>query len=127
MRIDKQSNVRNTQNQAKFCLSTSPRALAIHLIRPHGALNDLETSYTVYICTDTTFCLAPEVRGYSDYWRPNYASLSHDLQRHYPEIMWAEQIEPLQFRVDPRLAEIAQHLRERFQQTQTDGNGQGRS
>lgn len=89
-------------------------------IRPRGAPDDPETSYTVYLCTDVTFRFAPEIRGYSDYWLPNYDSLSHDLQRHYPEIVWDEQIEPPQFGRDPRLTEIAQRLRERFKRTQTE-------
>ncbi|MDW8297962.1 MAG: hypothetical protein RML95_01360 [Anaerolineae bacterium] len=85
-------------------------------IRPRGEPDDPETSHTVYLCTDTTFCLAPEIRGYSDYWLPDYDSLVHDLQRHYPAIVWDEQIEPPQLRPDPRLARLAERFVEHMAQ-----------
>jgi hypothetical protein len=77
-------------------------------------------SYTVYICTDTTFAFAPEVRESYNTWLPNYESLEDHIAQHFPAIDWDESLPPPRFTSNPRMMNLAARFRTRAQDSQTD-------
>ncbi len=86
---------------------------------PEGA-----DSYTVYICTDTTFAFAPEVRECYNTWVPNYDSLEHHIAQHFPVIDWDESIQPPRFTSNPRMMNLATRFRARAQDRPTNQEDQ---
>lgn len=70
-----------------------------------------DVSYTVYVCTDTTFAFNPAERECYDNWAQNIPSLEVFFEEDYLDIRWDESIAPPKF--GPPSPEI-EHLRERF-------------
>ncbi|MCE7947844.1 MAG: hypothetical protein DYG88_10490 [Chloroflexi bacterium CFX4] len=81
-------------------------------------------SYTVYICTDTTFAFAPEVRECYNTWLPNYDSLEYHIAQHFPAVEWDESIPPPRFTSNPRTMNLAARFRARAQGSQANQENQ---
>ena len=90
-------------------------------VRPHEPTED-DSSYTVYVCTDTTFAFNPAERECYDSWAQNMPSLEGLFERH-PDVRWDENITPPKFGPpSPEMQRLSDRLRERMNKTPKDNS-----
>lgn len=70
-------------------------------------------SYTVYLCSDSTFAFEPGVRECFDEWAQNWPSLEGVFEDRIGAVTWHPEIPPPQIGTDERGTALANRFRTR--------------
>lgn len=82
---------------------------------------EYDVSYTIYVCTDTTFAFNPAERECYDHWMPNMPSVETLFEEDYLDVRWDENIAPPKVGPpSPEFQRLTERLRARMNKASKD-------